>query len=110
MSELPIVVDASPVRCPFCRETLDTKGAWLACAGCLARHHPDCWREAGACASCQRTDALDPALAQHFPSPREKVAQRAKKARSALRIFAIYGVGALTELVLSYVYGFEPRF
>lgn len=48
-----IAVESSPTRCPFCHDGLDhTKEQWLACAGCLARHHHDCWVENGRCGSC----------------------------------------------------------
>lgn len=45
--------DASPVRCPFCHEGIAVAAEeWLACEGCLARHHAGCWSESGRCASC----------------------------------------------------------
>jgi len=49
--EKPIVHAASsPVRCPYCHDTVDRdKDAWVACQGCLARHHAGCWQEGGAC-------------------------------------------------------------
>ncbi|MGE0709785.1 MAG: hypothetical protein AB7N76_21810 [Planctomycetota bacterium] len=37
-------------RCPYCHDTFDDYGR--VCAVCLARHHDDCWSEAGRCASC----------------------------------------------------------
>lgn len=42
-----------PTRCPFCHDqvVVEARG-WIACAGCLARHHEACWSEGGACASC----------------------------------------------------------
>lgn len=46
-------VVASPIRCPFCHEGIDLADeAWVACAGCVARHHHACWDEAGRCGSC----------------------------------------------------------
>jgi hypothetical protein len=40
-------------RCPFCHADVDIAGAdWVACKGCLARHHLACWGESGACATC----------------------------------------------------------
>lgn len=44
---------ASPVRCPFCHDDVRVgEQRWVACAGCLARHHAGCWGEAGRCAAC----------------------------------------------------------
>lgn len=46
-------------RCPFCHEDVRfERESWLACAGCLARHHAACWDEAGACAACGDPRAL----------------------------------------------------
>lgn len=46
-------VEASPVRCPYCHEQVGPEDAgWVACGGCLARHHDACWDEGGACAAC----------------------------------------------------------
>lgn len=50
----------SPVRCPFCHVDLATlDGGWVACRGCLARHHVECWRESSRCASCGSPDHLE---------------------------------------------------
>lgn len=51
----------SPVRCPFCHDAVavDATG-WVACTGCLARHHAACWREGGRCGACGRTEAMTP--------------------------------------------------
>jgi hypothetical protein len=55
----PFVVEASPIRCPFCHDSIETvEERWLACERCLARHHAPCWREAGRCASCASPSAL----------------------------------------------------
>lgn len=46
-------VEGSPVRCPFCHTQVGPDDAgWVACGGCLARHHGECWDEGGACAAC----------------------------------------------------------
>lgn len=46
-------VEQSAVRCPFCHEGVDVaESDWVACAGCLARHHGECWTEAGRCGGC----------------------------------------------------------
>ena len=57
--EPEIKLEASPVRCPFCHDGIDVGGeAWVACAGCLARHHDACWGESGACGSCGHRERL----------------------------------------------------
>lgn len=49
----------SPLRCPYCHEQVALeRDDWLACAGCLARHHGACWGEAGRCAACDGTATL----------------------------------------------------
>ncbi|MCO5168908.1 MAG: hypothetical protein M9894_21420 [Planctomycetes bacterium] len=47
-------------RCPFCHDDLrvDDAASWVACQGCLARHHAGCWAEAGRCAACRTDRAL----------------------------------------------------
>lgn len=40
-------------RCPYCHDDIELlEEAWSCCALCLGRHHRECWREHGACASC----------------------------------------------------------
>ncbi|MBX3469878.1 MAG: hypothetical protein KF878_23635 [Planctomycetes bacterium] len=52
-------VERSAVRCPFCHDDVRLADAdWVACAGCLARHHGACWAEAGRCGACQGAEAL----------------------------------------------------
>lgn len=54
-----VKVDASPLRCPYCHEGVaQDQPGWVACGGCLARHHGACWDERGACASCNGTKRL----------------------------------------------------
>lgn len=49
----------SPLRCPFCHESVDVEaGDVVVCEGCLARHHGACWAESGACSACQATNGL----------------------------------------------------
>jgi hypothetical protein len=51
--EIKVEVEHSPQRCPYCHDEVDSRDdGWLACAGCLARHHEDCWQELGRCSSC----------------------------------------------------------
>ena len=55
-------VAGSPVRCPFCHEDVrrEAPQAWVACAGCMARHHAACWDEAGRCSACGVGERLAP--------------------------------------------------
>jgi hypothetical protein len=66
-------VDGSPVRCPFCHESVDVgQDDWVACAGCLARHHGECWTEGGRCGACKATEPLRrdaPAVAAPLAPP-----------------------------------------
>lgn len=40
-------------RCPFCRDEIQVEAlGWTCCSLCLSRHHTECWREHGCCASC----------------------------------------------------------
>jgi hypothetical protein len=52
-------------RCPFCHDSVsvDQEG-WVACSGCLARHHRACWEESGCCGSCSATKCLVQETAQ----------------------------------------------
>jgi hypothetical protein len=57
-----IKVGASSIRCPYCHADIDAKSVvWVACQGCLARHHAACWRESKKCATCGEKKALKPA-------------------------------------------------
>src|SRR4051812_43141728 len=61
----------SPTRCPFCHEGIErTRERWVACAGCLARHHEECWNESGRCSSCQVEMRLE--IAASVPAPRRE--------------------------------------
>ncbi len=45
--------------CPNCDEAIDARSIyWRVCAGCLARHHPGCWRAGNGCAVCRDSLAL----------------------------------------------------
>jgi len=54
-----IAVKGSPTRCPYCHDDCRPGEGEVACRACLARHHADCWKEHGACGSCQGTQALE---------------------------------------------------
>ena len=45
-------------RCPYCRDDVAAEGSAV-CEGCLARHHPACWDEAGACSACGSASRLE---------------------------------------------------
>ena len=47
------------MRCPYCHADVDLAGdEWLACEGCLARHHAACFEEHGRCSACGYGGAL----------------------------------------------------
>ncbi|MDC3378660.1 hypothetical protein OAX78_00065 [Planctomycetota bacterium] len=53
-------------RCPFCHEEVGPADDKLACDGCMAWHHFECWNTHGSCSACgrdrtARTDAVAPA-------------------------------------------------
>jgi hypothetical protein len=54
----------SASRCPYCHADVTERGPrdWVACEGCLARHHASCWKEHRHCASCHGTRALVPRM------------------------------------------------
>ncbi len=48
-----VSVSNSRVRCPYCHDDVATEQRdWVACAGCLARHHQACWEEVSSCSAC----------------------------------------------------------
>ncbi len=52
-------IGGGAARCPYCHDEVALEApTWVACAGCLARHHGGCWREAGRCASCGGAESL----------------------------------------------------
>ncbi len=67
-SELPSRLDPEALRaraatidarCPYCHDDIELlEEAWSCCALCLGRHHRECWREHGACASCGNERSL----------------------------------------------------
>jgi len=58
----------SPIRCPYCHDDVEReKEQWVACEGCLARHHAGCWSEGGCCGSCGE---------EAFVAPRGSEAER----------------------------------
>ena len=59
MQQERVRAQPSPLRCPFCHEGVEVDSdEWVACTGCLARHHDACWGESGACAACGETSPL----------------------------------------------------
>jgi hypothetical protein len=62
-------------RCPFCHVPVDlATQEWVACGGCLARHHASCWRDHGSCSSCGGTKALAQTAARTGASWNARVA------------------------------------
>lgn len=79
---------ASLVRCPFCHDDVRVgEQRWVACAGCLARHHAGCWGEAGRCSACGDAAAL--------------AGGRPSRLREALFALAVVGVLVGIGLVLA---------
>jgi hypothetical protein len=63
-------VVTSAARCPFCRAQVAVETQeWVACQGCLARHHASCWDDNGSCASCHATKPLAPPRKRAVVSP-----------------------------------------
>jgi hypothetical protein len=63
-----IRIAGSPSRCPFCHSDIAVASEdWVACRGCLARHHAPCWKELTRCGACGH----DRALADHVPGAPE---------------------------------------
>jgi tetratricopeptide (TPR) repeat protein len=55
-----VKVGASLVRCPYCHDAVKPESTdWVACRGCLARHHESCWSEHAKCATCAGTTVLE---------------------------------------------------
>ena len=57
-------------RCPFCHDAVGPADPKVACDGCMAWHHRDCWQSHGTCSACgfasvARQGRADP------PRPRE---------------------------------------
>ena len=43
----------TPHRCPFCHDGVHATAAKIACDGCMAWHHRECWGAYGArCGAC----------------------------------------------------------
>jgi hypothetical protein len=74
-----VIVGASPTRCPFCHAAVAVDSEpWVACSGCLGRHHRECWDEGGKCAGCGvtaslgRVGAVAGGATQEAPTPRRR--------------------------------------
>lgn len=87
-------------KCPFCHEPLEFQSvAWVACGGCLARHHASCWAESPRCATCGDGRSLSLP-----PSPRRRGWPRrlaAGVARVAAVLLLATGPAVLSVLWLS---------
>jgi hypothetical protein len=57
-------------RCPFCHDDVAVeRETWVACSGCLARHHDACWAEGARCASCGGAEHLSAQSEQQELTP-----------------------------------------
>jgi hypothetical protein len=112
---------SSRSRCPYCHEEVRAERAdWVACEGCLARHHTSCWHERGSCASCHARGALRRGrslrarglvavallavaavtggfIAGRRAAPRPAEAELAKVAPKTARDEALLGLGFLSQ-------------
>lgn len=80
-----------PQRCPYCHAGVGPSDAGqVACQGCLARHHADCWAETGRCASCGGTRALEQAGGSTVP-----VWERRADPLPLLLVLSLGGVAAI---------------
>lgn len=101
--------------CPFCRVEIATGEPQLACNGCRAWHHRDCWSEAGGrCSACggqeSGLDGSTPVTAP-APQPRGRVVYRTGDGRRYvydtgvgryhLERLLIAGAGTLLTLLLA---------
>ena len=72
-----IQVGRSVVHCPYCKGELDDPRRLVACAPCGARHHLECYRELGHCASCSSWEKLvHRAAAEYEVARAEKLVRR----------------------------------
>jgi hypothetical protein len=98
------LIGPSPVRCPWCHDELAVAtGEWLACGSCLARHHPDCWAEATACASCREPTPLAaprPLRIVSVRAPAGDVEKRIVRRAKMRRRFFMLGASLVIGLVL----------
>jgi hypothetical protein len=70
-----------PTRCPFCHaDVLREEEAWVACDGCLARHHTGCWGEGKGCANCGETRFLSREQALSKPAQNEPAQEKRAEA------------------------------
>lgn len=93
-------VAGSLARCPYCHSDIVPRDSeWVACWGCLARHHPDCWDETGKCSTCGHDRFLPAELARKTPSRFRRLAARfLRAARVPAFGIALYLLGPLLGL------------
>lgn len=69
-------------RCPYCHAAVVPGDEKVACEGCMAWHHAECWTSQGACSACGSAQRMDggtklracrtcgePATVDHFYPP-----------------------------------------
>ncbi|MDF1663901.1 MAG: hypothetical protein P1V97_19175 [Planctomycetota bacterium] len=57
MEKTAQIVNHSSPKCPYCHDSVTAESEKTACESCMAWHHLDCWREHGACSTCQHVRA-----------------------------------------------------
>ncbi|MCO5170195.1 MAG: hypothetical protein M9894_27995 [Planctomycetes bacterium] len=80
---------AAPTRCPFCHDAVDrAAGGWVACEGCLARHHAGCWAEHGACGACGEAAFVGPPGAGEEATPsRPRASARLRGVQEGVSVY-----------------------
>lgn len=68
--------EQSPTRCPYCHDDCSDDVEVVACRGCVAKHHAECWEENGRCGSCGDGRALR----EGGPAPRAPLADGLSRA------------------------------
>jgi hypothetical protein len=92
-----IRVDRSVVHCPFCKGDLDDVRRIVACAPCGARHHLECYREHGRCASCSSREKLVHRAAADYEIARAETLYR----RTILSAFVVLPLACLVTWMLT---------
>jgi len=101
------VVGVSPIRCPWCHDSVSKEGTeWVACGSCLARHHSECWAEGAKCASCKAAVSLGVsapprAVVVRVGDPWPEVARRLERRARARRRRWYLGAGMTALLFMN---------
>jgi uncharacterized Tic20 family protein len=82
-----------PGRCAYCHDAVVAEDR-VACNGCLAVHHGECWRHDGCCAACGATASLVPQVAL-VSLPRDPSRTENAEARSAAMLCHLAALAGL---------------